>query len=350
MKESIEGIYSGWSETFSGACLVKSSEDIIFSAAAGEANMAFGIANTVNTKFDTASVTKVFTAAAVLLLVEEGLLSLNDRITEVIDLEGTMIPDDVTIEQLLNHTSGIADDAEEANGEDYSALFVTKPNYSIRECSDFLPQFAYKKPNFVAGTSARYNNCAFILLGLAIEKLSGLSYRDFVTTRVFEKCGMVNSRFGAMDEVNTDTAEGYVSVVDEVTGAVKWKKNIYSYPPIGTADGGAYSTVADLDLFVRTVKNGELLSPAYAKLLFEPHCEFSMPHFCGTWTMGYAFEFILADDGEVFCMFKEGYNSGVEAVVSYFPQFDVTVCLLANKHDALYGLFGEIQGYFYGLR
>ena len=86
--------------------------------------------------FDTASITKVFTAAAVLQLVQEKKLKLSDHITQIIDLEGTEISPDVTIEQLLNHTSGIHDDAEEEAGEQYSDLFVTSPNYAIRESID----------------------------------------------------------------------------------------------------------------------------------------------------------------------------------------------------------------------
>ncbi len=87
---------------------------------------------------------------AVSSLVEQRALRLDDRITEVIDLSGTEIPGDVTVEQLLNHTSGIADDADEEAGEDYAALFLDSPNCGIREWG-FPPEiFAYKKPNFAA--------------------------------------------------------------------------------------------------------------------------------------------------------------------------------------------------------
>ena len=350
MKEAIERIYSKFRGVYSGTLLVEKSKDILFSAAAGEANMAYNITNKTNTKFDTASVTKIFTAASALLLVEEGLLCLDDKITDVIDLRGTLIPEDVTIEQLLNHTSGIADDVEEEDGEEYSDLFVTKPNYSIRECVDFLPQFVYKPPNFKAGTNVRYNNCAFILLGIAIEKISGMPYREFVKKRIFEKCKMQDTLFCAMDEINTNTAEGYISVVDQALGTNKWKKNIYSYPPIGTADSGAYTTVADLSAFIRSITDKELLTAPFAKIFLEPHCPYTRPHRSGTWTTGYAFEFILTDEREVFCMFKDGLNAGVEAMVSYYPQYDVTVNLLANKNGVLYDIHKEIQAYFHALQ
>ena len=74
---------------------------------------------------------------------EQGKLKLTDCITAIIDLEGTQIPADVTIEHLLRHTSGIADDADEEAGEEYSDLFINSPNYAIRECRDFLKNFAF---------------------------------------------------------------------------------------------------------------------------------------------------------------------------------------------------------------
>ncbi|MCU6340309.1 beta-lactamase family protein, partial [Enterobacter quasiroggenkampii] len=107
-----------------------------------------------------------FTAVAILQLVDRGKLRLDDCITDIIDLTGTKIPTDVTITHLLTHTSGIADDADEELGEIYEELFISKPNYSIRNCIDFIPQFAYKDPKFKAGTDVSYNNCAFVLLGL----------------------------------------------------------------------------------------------------------------------------------------------------------------------------------------
>src|SRR5690606_18461850 len=112
----------------------------------------------------------------------------------------TKIPVDVTIFHLLTHTSGIADDADEELGESYEALFINKPNYSIRDCMDFIPQFAYKEPKFKAGTNVSYNNCAFVLLGLAIEKVTNEKYREYIVRNIFHPCGMDNTSFFSKDE------------------------------------------------------------------------------------------------------------------------------------------------------
>ena len=342
MNQDFNQIFEKYRDTFSGACLVKSENDILFSAAAGLASRDFNIPNRIDTRFDTASVTKTFTAAAILMLAEEKQLCLTDKIWDIIDLNGTAIPKDVTVEHLLNHTSGIADDADEEAGEDYSLLFIDKPNYSVRNCVDFLPQFAYKDPNFKAGTNVRYNNCAFVLLGLAIEKITGMNYRSFVKERIFKPAGMESTYFGAKDEVCYNTAEGYFAVHDENGNFIKWKKNIYSYPPIGTPDGGALTTVGDLDLFIRALRSGVLLSREYADMIFSPHCVFTRPSQYGTWCTGYAFEFIEYE-GEIFCMYKEGGNPGVDAIFSYYPALDLSLNILANQEGTLWKLYGEMK-------
>jgi CubicO group peptidase (beta-lactamase class C family) len=331
--------------------MVKTENELLFSGAYGYANRAFKVPNLINTKFDTASVTKVFTAVAILQLIEKGLLSLNDNISNIVDLKETKIPNDVKIEHLLNHTSGIADDADEEAGEEYSALFENSPNYAIRECKDFLKNFAYKEPKFKAGTNIRYNNCAFVLLGLALEKVTGIDYRTYVIKNIFETCKMTNTKFCAMDEVNDNTAEGYKSVYDNDGRCVGFKKNIYCYPPIGTPDGGAYTTVEDLDIFLRAIKNNIILSESYSKMLLTPHCEFTKP---SSWNevsnvkvrTGYAFEFIEIDN-ETFCIFKEGANDGVSAMFSYYPEADITISILSNHNSNVWAMHREMQTEIY---
>lgn len=150
MNVVLEKLCADWAEhnQFSGVCMITCKGSTVFSGAYGFANRAFKIPNKIDTKFDTASITKLFTATAILQLVQNNKLKLSEHITDIIDLKGTKIPPNVTIKQLLNHTSGIHDDAEEEAGEQYSELFVTQPNYAIRECRDFLKNFVYKEPNF----------------------------------------------------------------------------------------------------------------------------------------------------------------------------------------------------------
>lgn len=354
MKEKIQKICDDFSKenNFSGVCLVRVENKVIFQQAYGLAHRGFNIPNNLNTMFDTASVTKIFTATAILILIEKKLLNFQDKITDIIDLKGTAIPTDVTIYNLLTHTSGIADDADEESGESYSDLFINKPNYSVRSTKDFLPQFAYKKPMFKAGTDVRYNNCAFVLLGLAIEKITGQDYRSFVSDNIFTPCGMNSTRFCAMDEVNENTAEGYFACYDENNNFVKWKKNIYSYPPIGSPDGGVYSTVNDLDMFIRKLKDNILLNSEFSNIIFSPHCKFSKPFQKwkpepnATIRNGYAFEFVEID-GHVFCMRKDGLNDGVGAMLSYYPKVDGAIVILCNQDCNIWEMHRQIQTTLY---
>lgn len=326
-------IVNGFRDTFSGACLITRHGQPLLHKAFGAANRDFHVPNTVNTRFDTASVTKVFTAAAVLLLIQQGKLRFSDKITELVDLSGTRISEDATIEHLLTHTSGIADDADEEAGEDYAALFIEKPNYAIRSCRDFLPNFAYKAPNFAPGSDARYNNCAFILLGLAIEALTGMDSRDFITQHIFRPCGMERTCFQAMDAVCEDTATGYFAQCDGRGQLVRWRKNIYAYPPIGTPDGGAYTTVGDQERFLTAIRNATLLSPEFSSILMHPHSPYTRKHKYGVHQYGYGFEFLKVN-GHILCMYKEGLNTGVAAMLSYYPQLAIGVHLLSNQDCA----------------
>lgn len=357
IKDAAKALCEGGGEHdgFSGVCTVRRRERTVFSEAYGFANRAYRIPNTMDTRFNTASITKLFTAAAVLQLVQAKKLKLSERITQIIDLAGTEISSAVTVEQLLNHTSGIHDDAEEEDGEEYSALFAASPNYAIRECRDFLKNFAYKKPNFEPGADVRYCNCSYVLLGLAIETITGKSYREYVTEHVFQKAGMKSTAFLSMDSVNENTAEGYLHLYSEDGKAIGYRKNIYSFPPVGTPDAGAYTTAEDLNLFLAAIQKGLLLDAAHAKLFLTPHCPYTREK--EWWGIpglyernGYAFEFLfLPNAKEPFCIYKDGQNDGVAARFSYYPKEDITVTILSNQDCDVWAMTKQLQTRIYEL-
>ncbi len=332
MERELRTLFDQYSKEhhFAGAALIQGSEATIFEGAYGYAHRGFQVPNTIRTMFDTASITKLFTATAVLQLIDQARLKLDARITDVVDLSGTSIKADVTIAHLLTHTSGIADDADEELGESYEALFVSKPNYSIRNCIDFIPQFAYKEPKFRAGTNVSYNNCAYVLLGLAIERITGRSYRDYVAENIFQACGMNQTSFMAKDTGDCAAAEGYDAVYEE-DGSVSWKKNIYAFPPIGTSDGGAYTTVGDLDLFMRALVGGKLLSGAMTQAIMKPQVDIVREYEWGSIVNGYGFHFAYDHAGKLIRMFKDGSNAGVAAMFAYYPELETTSVILGNQ-------------------
>ncbi|MEG0470280.1 MAG: serine hydrolase [Longicatena sp.] len=335
MSEKIKELFDSYvnEHNFSGVALIKRGDNTTFEFTSGYAHKGYQISNHIHTRFDTASITELFTASGIVLLESEGKLRFTDKIHDLVDLSNTEIPTDVEIRHLLTHTSGIADDADEESGEDYSALFVDSPNYAFCENKDFLKNFAYKKSNFKAGTAVRYNNCAFVLLGLVIEKISGKGYREFITERIFKPFGMQSTLFHAMDHIGENIAEGYYFNQTEQI----WKKNIYSYPPIGTGDSGAYTTVYDLDRFIRTLRK----SPIYEKML-TPQTEQKRLQGDVIIKYGYGFEFIERN-GVITSLYKEGCNAGVCNITSYYPTLDTTFTILGNQDCNVWKLHDLVQ-------
>jgi len=322
-------------DEFSGVVLITRGESDLYSGAFGYASRGWKIKNTLDTRFDTASITKLFTTMAVLQLIEQKLLAFETSAIEYLGLEDTKISKEVNVFHLLTHTSGIGDDCEEEDGEVYEDLWKTKPNYSIRNTEDFLPQFIYKEPNFPPGQGCRYCNCSFILLGLMIEKATRMSYRDYVWKNIFKKAGMFHSDFLDIGQVNENVAEGSDPIKNEEGKIVGWKKNIYSYPPIGSPDSGAYVTAGDLDRFLRAIQTGQLLSQELTKALFTPQVDYKEKD---DWSMkyGYCFWFYVKQDSKVVCLQKEGVNAGVSGAMRYFPEQDINVVILSNMEEGVW--------------
>lgn len=335
MINKIKKIFDEYAQNnnFSGVALIKRANDIVIEYTAGFAYMGCSIPNNINTMFDTASITKLFTAAGIVLLESQGKLSFCDKVCDIIDLEGTEINKEVELQHLLTHTSGIADDADEESGEIYEDLFVDSPNYALRNNFDFLKNFAYKKQYFAPGTDVRYNNCAFVLLGLVIEKLTEQGYREFITDSIFTPMGMGNTMFHAMDDIHENIAEGYFFCKQ----SNKWKKNIYSFPPIGTGDSGSYTTVYDIDKFIRALKS----STIFEKMLI-PQTKLKRSFDWANILYGYAFEFI-EKNGTIFSMYKDGSNAGVCNICAYYPTEDTTFTILGNKDCDVWNLHDIVQ-------
>lgn len=247
------------------------------------------------------------------------------------------------------HSSGIGDDADEEAGESYEAIWKDRPNYSVRDAIDFLPQFVHKPANFAPGEGCRYNNCAFVLAGLVVEKLTGQKYRDYVCENVFRRAGMCSTEFVAMDAVAENAAEGYAAVIDENGKLSGWRKNIYSFPPIGSPDSGAYTTVGDLDLFMRALAANRLLSEQLTGDFFKPKVMYRQTA-RATYMMGYAFEFALEPgSGRIMYMQKDGDNPGVDGVLRYYPDTGTVVAILANQDCNVWDMASEIDEVLKGL-
>ncbi|MBB5958116.1 CubicO group peptidase (beta-lactamase class C family) [Saccharothrix tamanrassetensis] len=330
------------SDQFSGVVLVRSGDETPFAGAYGWASRRWPVPNTLATRFDTASITKLFTAVAALRLVDEGRLDLDAPITGLVDLSGTTISSEVTVRHLLTHTSGIGDDADEEAGESYEALWVDKPVYSVVETRDHLPNFVHKPPNFPPGKGCRYCNVGYVLVGLAIEEITGTAYRDHVRETVFARAGMSGSDFHDRREAVPDVAEGWDPVEDADGRITGWRQNIFSYPPIGSPDGGAHATAEDLVRFLRALRGGELLSPERTGLFLTPQVPHHRDDDGDVW-YGFGLEFTLNPDGSVRNYYKDGGNAGVSGIARYYPAEDLDVVVLSNAQRGGLAVIREVD-------
>jgi CubicO group peptidase (beta-lactamase class C family) len=182
----------------------------------------------------------------------------------------------------------------------------------------------------------------YLLVGLLIEQASGLAYRDYVRQHVFAPAGMAHSDFFAMDRAHPNVAEGADPLRDEAGNVTCWKRNIYSFPPIGSPDAGAHVTAGDLDRFLRQVKDGRLLSPELTEAFFTPQVLHSDRDGGQLWA-GLGLWYQLDQAGQVVYAEKEGINAGVSGVVRFYPGQQVNVVLLSNMEDGVWAPMREIH-------
>lgn len=332
-------------EQFSGAVLVSRNGEALFRRAYGYANRAWKVDNRVDTRFRIASISKMFTAVAILQLVEKGEIALDTSVVECLGLQKTRIPPDATIYHMLTMTSGIADWFDESGDweENWAALCREHPLYLFQHNEDYLPLFANEAPLAAVGEKHQYNGAGYILLGLIIEKISGLSYFDWINQHVFARAHMADSDFLPIDGVHDNVAEGYMPLVDDNEQITGWKRNIYSVTPVAAADGGATSTIDDLSQFARALREGKLLSSEMTREILRPHVLDEESYRGYTWMYGYANMFILDEAKRIVRWGHTGEEDGVSCRVYYYPAYDLDVLILGNQSWCAGGLAWEMH-------
>jgi CubicO group peptidase (beta-lactamase class C family) len=260
-----------------GSVLVAEGGTVLVDTAFGFANMELGVRNTPDTRFRVASVTKQFTAMAAVMLAEDGKLRLSDPISKYLD---SLPPEwsGITIHHLLRHTSGISD---------YEGWF---DGYTTQAYSDYMAQEnaagriardARKRPlDFAPGTQFYYSNSAYILLGFIIERAAGMSYEEFLRSRIHQPLGMSRSGQDHSAEILSDRANGYRLRPGAYPRA--WfngmSRNDYlnAYyqlmaPPQG--DAGLVTTARDLYRWDQALYTERLVKKAMLDSIFTPGLE-----------------------------------------------------------------------------
>jgi CubicO group peptidase (beta-lactamase class C family) len=290
-------------EKFSGSVLVAKEGNVVFARGYGLANAEHQVPNTPDTKFRLGSVTKQFTAAAILILQDQGKLKVEDLIGKHLE-DSPQAWEKVTIHHLLTHTSGVPSYTEDVTYR----LLMYKPEL----VSSMIARFKEKPLSFEPGSKFHYSNSGYFLLGAIIEKVSQTSYEAFLKDAIFDPLGMRDTGYDRPETVLLNRAAGYERHSGEFVNAT------YLDMSQPFSAGALYSTVNDMLKWDRALHERKLLSKDSMAAMFTPFKD------------GYAYGWGI---GEQHGHKRVGHGGGINGFATDFqryPDDEVCVTVLSN--------------------
>ena len=280
---------------------------------------------TLDTRFALASVVKGFTALTVMSLIESGDLALDTAVRGLLADRLPLVDPAVTIEQLLAHTSGIGDYLDEDTLDDIDDYVMVVPVHQLTSPLDYLPildGFPQRSP---PGAVFAYNNGAYVLLSIAIELATGRSYYDLVQERVLGPAGMRDTAFERSDRLPAGAALGYLE---------DGRTNILHLPVRGAGDGGAYSTLRDLESLWQALFDGRILPAAVVERMIEPRSRSSDGR-------RYGLGFWLGAERPTVIL--EGMDAGVSCWTAFDPPTGATCVVISNTSSGVWPLAARLD-------
>lgn len=274
--------------------------------------------------FEIGSISKTFTAIGIMMLQEEGRLSVNDRVTKYFPQYPGW--NDITLRHLLQHTSGIRD------------VTNVEP-FKSNQGKDWTPQevvaaIAGEPLDFEPGQKAQYSNSGCIILGLVIEKVTGISYGDFLAAKITKPLGMAHTALGSKSAIIPKRVSGYAYAGSLMNAE-------YASLALPYASGGILSNPSDLIKLVKVFRGEALLNKKSIGEMFAPahlnngtRYESSDPGL--KITFGYGLDSIVLKEGIIPA--KTGGISGFNSFFAYFPESQTMVALTANLNNSLQDL------------
>ncbi len=308
------------SETaFSGVVRIEDGDELVLTRAYGLADRAHGIPNEPNTQFATASATKGLTALVVVSLIEDGVLDLTTPARSILGPDLPLIGDDVTIEHLLSHRSGIGDYFDEDEEHELSDYLLPVPVHALETTEQYVAVLGGHATKFKAGERFSYCNGGYVVLALIAERASGVPYHDLVRERVCAPAGMNDTDFLRSDELPGRAAIGYL-LVDG-----RWRSNVLHLPVRGNGDGGIYSTAADVSALWRAFFAGRIVSADWVREMVRPRSESPSN------SKRYGLGFWLHASTDVVML--EGYDTGVSLWTAHDPHSGHTHTVISNTSE-----------------
>jgi CubicO group peptidase (beta-lactamase class C family) len=290
-----------------GAALVARGADVLLNKGYGFANLEWDIPNTPTTKFRLGSLTKLFTAASILLLEERGRLKIDDPVKKYLP-DAPPAWDKITIFNLLTHTSGIPS-------------FTSFPDYRSTEATSTTPEklvqrFRDKPLDFQPGEKWDYSNSGYVLLGYLLEKITGQTYKEFIQENIFKPLGMNDSGYDSNSAIISHRASGYTPSPNGPVNAG------YIDMTIPFSAGALYSTTDDLLRWEQGLFGGKVLSAASLRKMTTP---FKNDYAFGLGVRSAKGHTVIDHGGGI-----EGFNTQM----SYSPEDKLTVIVLSNLNGA----------------
>ncbi len=321
-------------EQIPGLCYaVALNNKVIDSGAYGYANLELKAPVTPRSLFNIGSIGKTFTATGIMLLQQDGKLSINDLINKYLD----SLPDswkNITIKNLLNHTSGIAEYIQNSPSHPFNGPDRTK---EITE-AEFISIVTNLPLDFQPGEQYAYRSTNFVLLGFIIHKVSGKPQAEFMKERVFGPLGMSETRYTSVSEIIPNRASGYV-----VNDSYKLMNGIYVgnfYSSLG--DMGIITTATDLAKWCGALESEKILDEQSLQQMWthsKLNSGIEVYYGLGWELLDYRGNKVIGHEG--------GFLSGYTATFAYFPEKHLSVAILANLNPTyLFHMRYRIAGFF----
>jgi len=285
--------------------------EMVYSKAYGFADLEFAVSADEETMFRIGSVTKQFTAAAILKLAERGKLSIDDPLTKYLPDYPTH-GQEITLHHLLTHTAGVPN---------YTDLGPKWELVQARELSDaeLLALWKDLPLDFAPGERWKYSNSGYYLLGMVVAKVSGQSYADFVRETFFEPLKLTRTRYDSNGEVILNRAQGY-----GFEDGKFWNDRFLGMSQPGAA-GALISTASDLVRWQQALVSGKVVSP-------ESYLEMTTPFMLANGReTGYGMGLQLDAQAGQPCVWHGGGIFGFNSVLLYFPGEKLSVAVISNS-------------------
>jgi CubicO group peptidase (beta-lactamase class C family) len=312
--KAIDGLFAGYGTSGSPGASVAVIENsrTVFARAYGLASIENGVFAETNTNYRLASVTKQFTATAILMLIDRGKLSLDSRLTDALP-GAPKYASGVTIRHLLTHTSGLVD---------YEDLIPDSQTVQVLDRDVLMLLSKIDSVYFAPGAKYQYSNSGYALLALVVEALSGQSFAQFLKQNIFEPLGMDHtvafengiSTVASRAYGYSKTENGFLQADQSVTSAV-------------LGDGGIYSSVDELAKWDQELTRSTLLSPSLRKQSFTPATLLD-----GTKTK-YGFGWNIEPYKDRFSVFHTGSTRGFRNAILRLPDRQLTIIILTNRNE-----------------